>query len=114
MNIKEFNEYCGVGVVVTAEQIKQTVQAVIDENKNELVQKRYKFPIGSLLGTFKEKICAIFLLIFCFLAELRKRIKWADGKLVKTELDAQVLNLLGPKTEQDNVKEKKVTFFFFK
>lgn len=45
---------------------------------------------------------------------MRKRIKWADGKLVKTELDAQLLTLLGPKVEQDNVKEKKVnTMFIF-
>ncbi|RNA15970.1 glutamine--tRNA ligase [Brachionus plicatilis] len=89
LDIKSFNEYCGVGVVVTPEQIKQTVQDVINEKKCEILEKRYKFPVGSLLG------------------ELRKRIKWADGKLVKTELDAQLLTLLGPKVEQDNVKEKK-------
>ena len=28
-------------------------------------------------------------------------LKWADGKLVKNEIDMQLLNLLGPKSEED-------------
>jgi hypothetical protein len=74
-------------------------------------------------------------------AELRNKIKWADGKLVKSEVDQQVniiffsnynlfnlsgafkfsltilkiLELLGPKTEEDSKpnkenKEKKVSY----
>ena len=41
--------------------------------------------------------------------ELRSKMKWADGKLVKSEMDSQILNLLGPKTELDlnPPKEKK-------
>ena len=87
----------------------------MSKNKAELVEKRYKFNIGFLLG------------------EIKKDLKWADGKTVKDEYDAQVtllatqaplnrgpqfswpwcwfkiLALLGPKTESDNVKEKKVS-----
>lgn len=55
MDIKSFNEYCGVGVVVTPEQIKQTVQDVINEKKCEILEKRYKFPVGSLLGKLVQK-----------------------------------------------------------
>lgn len=29
------------------------------------------------------------------------RIRWADGKLIKEELDKQILELLGPETEED-------------
>jgi glutaminyl-tRNA synthetase len=35
------------------------------------------------------------------MAQLRTNLKWADGKLVKSELDDQILSLLGPKNEQD-------------
>lgn len=92
---KKFNEFCGVGVVVTPEQIKKAVEKVLSDHKAELVEKRYRVNQGVLMG------------------ELRTAIKWADGKLVKSELDAQILAILGPKTELDlnppkeAVKEKK-------
>lgn len=35
------------------------------------------------------------------LQEVRKELKWADGKALKNEVDLQVLDLLGPKTEED-------------
>ena len=36
------------------------------------------------------------------MGETRKSIlKWADGKTLKEEIDAAVLKLLGPKTEED-------------
>lgn len=33
--------------------------------------------------------------------DVRKELKWADGKALKNEVDLQVLDLLGPKTEED-------------
>jgi glutaminyl-tRNA synthetase len=33
--------------------------------------------------------------------EVRQELKWADGKAIKNEVDLQVLDLLGPKTEAD-------------
>lgn len=33
--------------------------------------------------------------------EVRNRLKWADGKVIKSEMEIQVLSLLGPKTEAD-------------
>lgn len=45
--------------------------------------------------------------------DVRKQLKWADGKALKSEVDMQVLDLLGPKTEADKkplpkpIKEKK-------
>lgn len=41
------------------------------------------------------------------LASIKADLKWADGAEVKRELDAQVLQLLGPKTEQDLSKPEK-------
>lgn len=72
--MKAFNDFCGVGVVVTPEQVKAAVAEVINKNKDELVKSRYKFSFGNLMS------------------ELRTKIKWADGKLVKTELDSQVIH----------------------
>lgn len=33
--------------------------------------------------------------------EVRQELKWADGKAIKNEVDMQVLDILGPKTEED-------------
>ena len=48
------------------------VQEVIDKNKKELVERRYTFPVGKLMGAVRE------------------RLKWADGKLVKEIIEKQV------------------------
>jgi hypothetical protein len=41
------------------------------------------------------------------LAAVKAALKWADGAEVKRELDKQILELLGPKTEQDLAKPDK-------
>ncbi|XP_050422809.1 probable glutamine--tRNA ligase [Adelges cooleyi] len=92
-DISDFEKACGVGVIVTPEQIEQVVGSVISKSKNELIEKRYKFNIGGLMQ------------------EVRKLLPWADGKAVKNEVDIQVLELLGAKTEADLApvqKQKKV------
>lgn len=33
--------------------------------------------------------------------DVRNQLKWADGKAIKNELDVQIFDLLGPKTEED-------------
>lgn len=93
INISELENVCGIGIVVTPEEIKQTVKSFIDQNKNELIEKRYKFNIGGLMQ------------------EVRKNLLWADGKEIKNEVDSQILNILGVKTEADLApiqKQKKV------
>lgn len=97
-SIKEFESYCGVGIVVTPEQIENTVEKLINENKDEIISKRYRFNSGLLMQ------------------KVRNLLTWADGKAVKNEIDVQFVTLLGPKTEADlaplpkqEKKEKKVT-----
>lgn len=41
VNIKAFQESCGVGVVVTPEQIEQEVEKTIKKYQKELLEKRY-------------------------------------------------------------------------
>ncbi|XP_018617738.1 glutamine--tRNA ligase [Scleropages formosus] len=85
----EFDAACGVGVVVTPEQIEESVEAVVKKYENQLLKERYHFNMGLLMG------------------EARAGLKWADGKSIKNEVDMQVLHLLGSKTEADLEKKPK-------
>lgn len=38
--------------------------------------------------------------------DVRQQLKWADGKAIKHEVDIQVLDILGPKTEEDKKPQK--------
>uniref|UniRef100_A0A673L3P3 Glutamine--tRNA ligase n=1 Tax=Sinocyclocheilus rhinocerous TaxID=307959 RepID=A0A673L3P3_9TELE len=90
----EFEAACGVGVMVTPEQIEDAVELIIRKHKDQLLAERYRFNMGILMG------------------EARTALKWADGKMVKNEVDMQVLHFLGPKTEADLEKKPKVYFYF--
>ncbi|KAL1464363.1 hypothetical protein WDU94_004015 [Cyamophila willieti] len=90
VNEKELEAACGVGIVVTSEDIEETVTKVLEKHKAELFEKRYRYNIGLLMQ------------------EVRTQLKWADGKYIKSEVDVQVLNLLGPKTEADLAPVPKV------
>lgn len=72
IDTNEFEQYCGVGVVVTPEQIEKTVEKHILQVKSELLEKRYKFNTGLVMQ------------------KVRAELPWADGKAVKNEVDLQV------------------------
>ena len=42
------------------------------------------------------------------MSEVRNSLKWGDGKVIKSEIELQVLSLLGPKTEADLAPPPKV------
>lgn len=90
VNEKELEASCGVGVIVTSEDIEETVSKVVEKHKAELLDKRYRYNLGLVMQ------------------EVRTLLKWADGKYIKSEVDVQVLNLLGPKTEADLAPVPKV------
>uniref|UniRef100_A0A8C5RTH2 Glutaminyl-tRNA synthetase n=1 Tax=Laticauda laticaudata TaxID=8630 RepID=A0A8C5RTH2_LATLA len=92
INSADFDRECGIGVVVTPEQIEEAVEAAICRHRTRLLSERYHFNMGVLMG------------------EARNKLKWADGKIIKNEVDLQVLNLLGPKTEADLEKKSKVNY----
>ncbi|KAL3064475.1 hypothetical protein OYC64_000689 [Pagothenia borchgrevinki] len=89
INQKAFEDTCGVGVFITPEQIEEAVESVIKKYKEKLLVERFHFNMGLLMG------------------EARSALKWADGKVIKNEVDLQVLHLLGPKTEADLEKKAK-------
>ncbi|CAN6336479.1 unnamed protein product [Urochloa humidicola] len=85
----KFEEACGVGVVVSFEEIQSTVTDVLNENMEAIVEQRYRINVGSLCG------------------QVRKRQPWGDAKSVKEEIEKRLVEILGPKTEADNAKPMK-------
>ncbi|XP_063823390.1 probable glutamine--tRNA ligase [Ostrinia nubilalis] len=83
VNVEAFEKACGVGVVVTPEQVEQAVEKHMAKYKDELLEKRYRFNSGIVMQA------------------VRADLPWADGKAIKNEVDVQILDLLGPKTEAD-------------
>lgn len=75
VDVKKFENSCGVGVVVTPEQVEQAVEKHMAIYKQELLEKRYRFNSGIIMQA------------------VRADLKWADGKAIKNEVDVQV-NLL--------------------
>ncbi|RCN52115.1 tRNA ligase class I, catalytic domain protein [Ancylostoma caninum] len=90
VEIPAFEKACGVGVVVTHDEIEDTVSVVIEKYKSQLIADRYSFNVGKLLG------------------EVRSLLPWADGSYVKKEVDLRILELLGPKTVEDLAPKKKI------
>ncbi|XP_076289861.1 glutaminyl-tRNA synthetase [Lasioglossum baleicum] len=83
IEISNFEKECGIGVIVTPEEIETEVEKAINEHKPEILEKRYRFNVGPLMQS------------------VRNNLKWADGKAVKNEFDVQILVLLGPKVDLD-------------
>ncbi|ETN81795.1 glutamine--tRNA ligase family protein [Necator americanus] len=90
VEVPAFEKACGVGVVVTPDEIEDAVSVVVGKNKSQLMSDRYSFNVGKLLG------------------EIRSSLPWADGAYVKKEVDLRILELLGPKTIDDLIPKKKV------
>ncbi|OZJ04739.1 hypothetical protein BZG36_01802 [Bifiguratus adelaidae] len=90
INDKDFNEACGVGVIVSAEQIKEAVSKHIMNNRAEILDARYKIMGSTFAGVRK-------------IPEMR----WADAQSLKAEFDKQFAELLGPKDERDAPQKTK-------
>lgn len=90
LNHSELERECGVGIVVTEDEMEETVKNVISSYKEKLVADRYQFPIGKILG------------------DARSKLKWADGKFLAAEVELQVRDLLGAKTADDLKPKTKV------
>ncbi|KAF7104199.1 hypothetical protein CFC21_105118 [Triticum aestivum] len=85
----KFEEACGVGVVVSIEEIHSTVTKVLHGNMEAILEQRYHINVGNLCG------------------QVRKRHPWGDAKATKEEIEKRLAEILGPKTEADNVKPVK-------
>lgn len=84
VDVAELDRECGVGVVVTPEEIERVVQHKVKGTyKQILLEQRYHF------NSFK------------IMQDVRNELKWADAKFLKAAIDVEIFDLLGPKTETD-------------
>jgi len=90
VDTKQLDEVAGVGIVVTAEEVEQAVETAFSAVKGEIEAARWRYNTGPLMG------------------KVRGQLKWADGKAIKSEIELQLLDLLGPKTDQDLLPPPKV------
>ncbi|KAJ9163333.1 hypothetical protein P3X46_023011 [Hevea brasiliensis] len=87
--LNEFEEACGVGIEVSVEVTERTVNEIFEQNKESILELRYRTNVGDLFG------------------HVRKRLPWADPKIVKQLIDAKLFELLGERTAADNEKPSK-------
>eukprot|EP00668_Euglena_longa_P046576 GGOE01062261.1.p1 GENE.GGOE01062261.1~~GGOE01062261.1.p1 ORF type:complete len:915 (-),score=214.20 GGOE01062261.1:93-2621(-) len=80
-----FEQEAGVGICVSDDEIKVAVAAALEADKTNVLEERYQYNFGGLLGQLKKS----------------GKTKWADAAKVKDELEQQTAALLGPKTEED-------------
>ncbi|KAF9981914.1 hypothetical protein BGZ65_003434, partial [Modicella reniformis] len=90
INEAAFNEECGVGIVVTREQVNKAVDTYTETVTDKLIQDRYKF-----FGPFFAGVRNI------------PSLRWANGGDIKEAVDAKMLEILGPKDDRDIVVKKK-------
>lgn len=76
VDISMFEKACGVGVLVTPEQVEQAVEKHMAKYKDELLEKRYRFNAGIVMQA------------------VRADLPWADGKAIKNEVDIQVMSFI--------------------
>uniref|UniRef100_A0A0K0FDM5 Probable glutamine--tRNA ligase n=1 Tax=Strongyloides venezuelensis TaxID=75913 RepID=A0A0K0FDM5_STRVS len=90
-NEEEFNEKCGIGIIYTTEMIHDVVNEVFESFRNEIISERYAYNTGKLMGLIRNKL------------------KFADASEIKKYMDTKILELLGPKTEEElkGIKKKK-------
>ncbi|KAJ6632812.1 putative glutamine--tRNA ligase [Pseudolycoriella hygida] len=90
IDLTELEKACGVGVIVSPEQIETAVDETIKAHKDVILEQRYRFNVGKIMQ------------------EIRVKLPWADGKHVKSEIEVQLFYLLGEKTAADLAPPPKV------
>ena len=83
VELAKLDEVAGVGVVISPEQVEEAVEKAIAAAKADILANRWRFNPGPLMG------------------KVRGQLKWADGKEIKAQVEIQLLDLLGPKTDAD-------------
>lgn len=81
-----FDAFCGVNVLVTEEQVKKAASEALEAHREGLLKDRYAYNFGLVLKTVRD----------------RDDMRWADRKLMKDAVDADILAFLGPKTAEDD------------
>ncbi|GKB04136.1 glutamine--tRNA ligase [Tanacetum coccineum] len=89
LDINKFEQACGVGIYLSRQDIKPTVDKLFKDKESAIIEQRYKTNVGDLF------------------AHVLKKHPWADTKIVKELIDSNLNALLGEKTPADNEKPLK-------
>lgn len=81
-----FDAFCGVYVTVSEEQVKSAATEALEAHREGLLKERYAYNFGLVLKSLKD----------------REDMRWADRKMMKDAVDALILELIGPKTTEDD------------
>jgi glutaminyl-tRNA synthetase len=88
----EFEKAAGVGVEVSDEQVLGAINECVENNRAEILERRYAFNSGLIFRDVMDKL------------------KFVEGTVVRALVTDKLTELLGPKTEADlekPVKQKK-------
>ena len=88
INEDDFKKQCGIGVKITAEDIKNEADEVIKKYIEQIKNERYKFPSVKILYDVKAKF------------------SFVDPKLTKKVIDEEIEKILGPKNENELKEEQ--------
>jgi glutaminyl-tRNA synthetase len=89
INAEEFEKSCGVGVVVTDNDIQNFVNELINKDRDDILAKRYTTNFGD------------------YLKKIREKLPFADGGATMKIFNSSIEALLGPKTEEDTKAKAK-------
>jgi glutaminyl-tRNA synthetase len=87
-HLEAFNKSCGIGVVLTPEQVSAEIRTALQPELPGLKEHRYAFNRVDLMNKAKASI------------------PFVDGKLFNDQFSAFILEQLGPETEEDKKGRK--------
>ncbi|OAE24410.1 hypothetical protein AXG93_4530s1120 [Marchantia polymorpha subsp. ruderalis] len=87
---EKFEESCGIGVEVSRDQVTAAVKMVFDKCKTLILEQRKQVNVGVLLN-------------HVWVAH-----PWADGKVLKKEIDIQLKQLLEEDAKKKQVQRKRM------
>ena len=82
-----FEKDCGVGVVITQEQIEETVTKLFETNKEEIASQGWDFNFSLLIKAAKDEL------------------KWAEGKSIVDTINKKCVDTLGEKPKKEKKKK---------
>ena len=88
INTEDFDKACGVGVVISPEEIQSAIDSLVEENKTEIEEKKWNFNFTA------------------FIHKINDTMLWADRGIVVSKIRQAELEILGPKPKDWSKQQK--------
>ena len=89
LNLSEFENASGIGIIVNDEDMMKAVDKEFAFHLEKIKEERYRFNFGVIIRKVKEY----------------PNLKWADGKKLTQAIEEKKISILGEKTEADLCKK---------